>query len=52
MMTHVVAEVWCRARVEKKEIIVKSFIDTGIAIRLDGLQDHLINISRACRIPH
>lgn len=44
MMTHVVAKVWCRVCVEKKEIVVKSFMDTGIAIRPDGSQDHLINI--------
>jgi hypothetical protein len=44
MMTHVVADVWRRVCDEKKEIVVKSFIDTGIAIRPDGSQDHLINI--------
>ncbi|KAK3897077.1 hypothetical protein C8A05DRAFT_20084, partial [Staphylotrichum tortipilum] len=42
MTTHVVAKVWQRVCVEKLEI-VKSFIDTGIAIRPDGPQD-LINI--------
>lgn len=31
-------------RGEKKEIVLKSFIDTGIAIRPDESQDHLINI--------
>jgi hypothetical protein len=44
MMTHVVADVWRRVCDEKKDIVVKSFIDTGIAIRPDGSQDHLINI--------
>jgi hypothetical protein len=44
MMTNVVAKVWHTVCTEKQDLIVKSFIDTGIAIRPDGSQNHLVNI--------
>jgi hypothetical protein len=44
MMTNIVAKVWHTVCTEKQDLIVKSFIDTGIAIRPDGTQNHLVNI--------
>ena len=44
MMTQVVAQVWQMVCTEKKDLVTKSFIDTGIAIRPDGSQNQLINI--------
>lgn len=44
MTTHVTASALDRLYTTRKDMIKKSFIDTGIAIAPDGSQDHLINI--------
>ncbi|KAK3899151.1 hypothetical protein C8A05DRAFT_18370, partial [Staphylotrichum tortipilum] len=44
MMTKAVAEVWQSVCTQKQDLIIKSFIDTGIAIRPDGSQNDLVNI--------
>lgn len=43
-LTKNVAEAWRIMCTEKKEMLAKSFLDTGIYLHTDGSQDHLISI--------
>lgn len=44
MTTHITAQALHQFYATRKDMIKKSFIDTGIAIAPDGSEDHLINI--------
>lgn len=44
LMTHWIAHAWERVHKEHKEAIIKCFLNVGLALPVDGSQDHLLKV--------